>query len=565
MFKRNHISAVLLVALAALLLAGCGRKKPADNQSSIGTRSNSVAVAYISDFAYMNPIIQTEAFEQEVCLLIFPRLCTEVFDTTQGRLSYTPSFATRWEIEGHKQITLHLRSDVKWQDGKPVTSADYKFSYSLYADTLIASARQNYCNDFFKDAGGNPDIDKSILTPNDSTLVIKFAKALPDDYIFKYINLQFIPKHHWEVVDRKAIRKDPRNFEPDKIIGCGPFKVKSWTRTQETVLVPNPTCTLPHPAYLEQLVVRVVPDYTNRLTQLQTGQVDIVQTLKPDDAKKVVAENPNVEIKQMPYKFYDYVAWMNIDQVLYNSKKIIKPHPLFGSKKVRQALTYAINRQSIVDGFLKEFGRVADDDISPIFKWVAVDGLNPFPYDKDKAKKLLAEEGWKVGSDGILEKDGQKFSFSLVINNGNARRNYAATIIQQNLKDVNIECKIDQQEGNVVIEKSRLREYDSFLFGWSVSLDIDPSEGWSSDLEKTPFNLVAFQNKRVDELIVLGKSELDPKKTAEYWKEYRKILNEEQPTTFLQWQSELEGFNKRIKNVQVTPVGVFQNAYDWKL
>jgi peptide/nickel transport system substrate-binding protein len=168
--------------------------------------------------------------------------------------------------------------------------------------------------------------------------------------------------------------------------------------------------------------------------------------------------------------------------------------------------------------------------------------------------------------DGIREKNGRKFSFELTINAGNQRRNYAATVIQQNLRDLGIDCRIEQLESNIVMERTRKRELDAFLFGWIVSPpDIDPSETRLSDLEKTPYNMVAYQNPKVDDLIKKGKSEIDLMNAAKYWKEYAAIIYDEQPETILYWMTGLVGVNQRVKNVRITPVGTFENVIDWEL
>lgn len=533
-------------------------------------RQQAVVHVYIADFDYLNPVVMTETTSRQMCDLIFPRLLSETFDSTLGMLTYKPSLALRWEIaDSNRSITYHLRNDVKWTDGKPVTARDWRFTYDLYADTAVASSRQNFLDDFLRTPSGEGkpvlDLNKAVEVTNDSTLTVRFQKPLPKELMFKYTNLGFIAEHVWKDVDRKFIRKDERNFSPDKIIGCGPFKVEKWTRTQECIMVSNEACTLPHPAKIKRFITRFVPEYTTRLTLLQKGEADIVQTLSPADALKLKSEDGAIEIREVGYVAYDYIAWMNIDAALYKKTKEVKPHPLFGSKKVRQALTTAINRQALIDGFLKGFGKAGESDIPPVCKWALNPNLKPFAYDAAKARKLLEEDGWKLGSDGVLEKSGKKFSFQLTINAGNARRNYAATVVQDNLKEIGIECKIEQMESNLMLERTRTRELDCFLFGWNVSPpDVDPTET-RSDFRLNPFNLVAYENPKVYELMALGKSQLNLTDAAPMWRDYAAIVNDEQPETILYWWTSLVGVSKRLKNVDINPVAVFDNLHEWTI
>jgi peptide/nickel transport system substrate-binding protein len=500
--------------------------------------------------------------------MIYPKLMQETFDTTRGLLTYQPLFATRWEVRNNnREIVFTLRRDVKWTDGQPVTARDWLFSYELYADSVIASVRQNFISEnFLQEKDGTVNLKKAVEIPNDSTLIVRFRKPMPVDLMCKYTNLPFIAEHIWKDVKREEFRKSEFNRNPEKLIGCGPYKVEKWVPNSECVLVANKSCNLPAPPKIERIVNRVVQESTTRLTMLRTGEADVVQGIPPEEAEKMREENPNVQIVRRGQVVFLYIGWMNIDPVLYKQSKKVQPHPLFGSKKVRQALTYAINRQEFLDGFLRGYGEVGATDVVPLCYWAKDPELKPYPYDIEKAKSLLAEEGWKKGSDGILEKNGRKFSFKLTVNKGNKGREFLAVLIQKNLKEVGIDCQIETMESNVMSEKMRNRELDAFIAGFIVAPpDVDPSEIRLSDLERTPYNFTGFQNKRVDELINLAKAELQILNTAKYWKEYQRIIYDEQPETIVTWGSPLVGVSKRIKKAVITPVANFDRIWEWEM
>lgn len=562
------------LVLLVLGCMACGKKdeqtaatKNAAETSKFTAPPNTLVHTYIADLT-LNPILQNEGNSDEFCKMIYPRLMQEEFDTTVGLIVYKPLFATRWEVRnGNREIVFTLRRDVKWTDGMSVTARDWKFSYELYADTVIASVRQNFISEnFLQEKDGQVDLNKAVEIPNDSTLIVRFRKPMPVDLMCKYTNLPFIAEHIWKEVKREDFRKSDFNRNPQKLIGCGPYKVEKWAPNSECVLVANPNCNLPQPPKIERIINRVVQENTTRLTMLRTGEADMVQGIPPEEAEKIKKENPNVSIQQRGMVTYLYVGWMNIDQNLYNQSKKIAPHPLFGSKKVRQALTYAINRQEYVDGFLRGYGMLGFSDIVPLCKWAQDPELKPYPYDPEKAKALLAEEGWKKGSDGILEKNGRKFSFKLAINKGNKGREFLSVLIQKNLKEIGIDCQIETIESNVMSEKMRKRELDVMIAGFIVAPpDVDPSEIRLSDLEKTPYNFVCFQNKRVDELINQAKAELNILNTAPIWKEYQRIIYEEQPETIVSWSSPLIGLSKRIKKAVITPVATFDKIWEWEM
>lgn len=563
----------ILLLFLALGAFACGKKenqsadaKPAET-TKFAAPPNTLVHTYLADLT-LNPIIQNESNSREFCEMIYPRLMLEEFDTTVGLIVYKPLFATRWEARnGNREIVFTLRRDVKWTDGQPVTARDWLFSYELYADTVIASIRQNFISEnFLAQKNGEVELKKAVEIPNDSTLIVRYRKPMPTDLMCKYANLPFIAEHIWKEVKREEFRKSDFNRNPEKLIGCGPYKVEKWTPNSECVLVANKSCNLPAPPKIERIVNRVVQENTTRLAMLRTGESDVLQAVPPEEAEKMKKENPNVQILPRGRVVFLFIGWMNIDQNLYNQSKKIQPHPLFGSKKVRQALTYAINRQEYLDGFLRGYGELGVTDVVPVCHWAVNPELKPYPHDLEKAKTLLAEEGWKKGSDGILEKNGRKFSFKLAINKGNKGREFLAVLIQKNLKEVGIDCQIETIESNVMSEKMRKRELDAFIGGFVVAPpDVDPSEIRFSDLEKTPYNFTSFQNKRVDELINLAKSELEITNTAKYWKEYQQIIYDEQPETIVTWSSPLVGVSKRIKKAIITPVATFDRIWEWEM
>ncbi len=281
--------------------------------------------------------------------------------------------------------------------------------------------------------------------------------------------------------------------------------------------------------------------------------------------KELTENYPQIRLETLPPRAYDYIGWANIDFELYNTKKIIKPHPIFGSKRVRQAMTYGINRQGIIDGFLGEYGELAVTDFSPIFKWAVNNNLKPYAYDPVRARKILKEEGWQHhDGDGILDKDGRKIEFTLNYNAGNARRAYAATIIQDNLKQLGVRMNLSAVEGVVFFDRIAKKSYDAFLAGFGVGLAIDPTDRWGSDISN-PFNNTGFQNKRIDELIKLGHNVKVDRDAAPYWMDLQAILHEEQPATFLFWFKEIVGINRRLQGTHVNVLGAMDQFWDWQI
>ena len=582
--KSNKVFQSLLpvVLLAAMtLLSACSKSGNKRGDNSAAARDTTLVISMLGDADYLNPVIGASLTSSEISGLIYPGLLQGEFDTKTGLLNYLalekrlrPStgpdakspkaaLARTWSMSAdHRSITYTLRDDAKWADGEPITSHDFKFTYQLYGNPRIASPRQQFLAELVGADKGMVDFDKAIETPNDTTLVFHFYKPVPEHLALFHTSLTPLPEHLWKEVKPEEFRESRLNQQP---VGAGPYRLAEWNKQQSLALSSSPSCNLPKPGNIKRIVYRVVPDYTVRLAQLQTGDVDVVESIKPEDFAAVQKANPDVEVKTVGLRVYDYVGWMNMDGDYYNKTGKVRPHPLFGDSKVRRALTMAIDRQSIIDGYLGEYGVLAKTDISPSLKWAYDDSIKSWPYDPDQASKLLAGAGWVPGPDGILQKDGRRFSFSLYTNAGNARRNYATTIIQQNLKEIGIDCKIEIQESNVFFQNLQERKLDAWMAGWSIGLEIDPLDVWGSDLKKSRFNFPGYINPRIDKLCELAKRKMRTEDARSYWVEYQRILHEDQPITFLYWMRETQGFNKRIQGEKLNISGSFYNIDDWTL
>ena len=567
----------LLVAFLPVL-SGCS----SGGNRAKASADSTLVISMLGDANYLNPVIGASVTSGNVYGLIYPGLIQSDFDTTTGLLNFIAveksllpltnsglkdqkrsAIARSWSMaDDNLSITYTLRDDITWNDGTPLTAHDFRFSYELYGNPVIASPRQQYLAELVGADKGAIDFDRAIVVPDDTTLVFHFYKPVSERLALFHTSLTPVPKHIWEEVPPAEFRQSGLNQTP---LGAGPYTLTSWQKQQQILLESNPLCRLPKPGNIKRIMFRIVPDYTVRLTQLQTGVVDVVENIKPEDFSGLESASADIDIKSVGLRVYDYVGWSNIDQEAYHRDGSLLPHPLFGSADVRRALTLAIDRQSIIDGYLGPYGVICSSDISPSIRWAYNNDVRPYGYDPNEAVRLLEQEGWVPGPDGIRQKDGRKFSFALYTNAGNSRRNFASVIIQQNLREIGIECRLEVQESNVFFENLRLRKLDAWMAGWSIGLEIDPLDGWGSDLEKSRFNFTGYRNSRIDELCMLAKEELDPVDARPYWMEYQEILHRDQPTTFLYWIKETQGFNRRVEGEEVNILSTFYNIDDWTL
>ncbi len=541
-----------------LCFVGCSPKNKKDLEM------NSIVIGLSCDVSTLNPLFTTIATEQEIVELLYPSLIRPTVDTAQGTLGYSPSLARSYEfLNKNRNILFHLRTDARWSDSVSITARDVKFSFMLYGNPAVGSVHQNTLQGLRASHDGTPDIAQSIDIINDSTLLFHFEKAYSTQ-LFD-VSLPIFPAHIFEKIPAAELRNNPMNNNP---VVAGPFFLASWKPMQEIILQSNPMSVLPSPAAIRTLVFRIIPDSRMQVTQLQKNEIDMLIDIEAADAAATQKSNAEINIFSIKGRRYHFIGWNNIDQQAYRESHglSIRTHPLFGTVRVRQAMTLAINRNGLLEALLSGYGEIANGPIAPFFHWAYNDALQPHPFNPQKALQLLEQEGWTdTDNDGVLEKNEKRFSFELCIPTGSEFWSNIATIVQKELRDIKIKVKISKVERSVYWQNLLEKKYDAWIAGFEVPMELHLEKFWGSDLKKNSFNIFSYQNNRVNKIVNAAAYSTDQNVSAQSWKEFQQILYDEQPCTFLFWENRLVAVNKKIKGIDVNILGTLQNSYRWSV
>jgi len=240
-------------------------------------------------------------------------------------------------------------------------------------------------------------------------------------------------------------------------------------------------------------------------------------------------------------------------------------HPWFKDKRVRQAIAYAIDKGEIVDVVLFGLGSPATGPYVPN-TWVYNPSVKKYDYDLNKSKQLLKEAGWEdTDGDGILDKDGKKFEFSVLTNMGNRSREQTATIIQYRLKKVGIKMNIRVLEWSTFInEFIDKRRFETVILGWSIGIDPDQYDIWhSSKTREKEFNFVSYSNPEVDGLLEQGRRTFDIEKRKKAYYRIQEILADEVPYIFLYVPDATPIVSSRFKGIKPATIGISYNLPKW--
>jgi peptide/nickel transport system substrate-binding protein len=496
-------------------------------------------VATGADLSGVNELASaaTRQFDQDLLAQMFLRLAQEQPDYTQHPPTFAPQLARAWETSADGlTLTFHLRDDVQWSDGVPVTADDVRFTWQAQT-----SAAVGWPNSYLKESIR----DVEVVDPH--TVRFHFTRADPDHLLDA--NEGFIlPAHAWKQL---PFAKWPESADwfRDHLVVHGPFTLASWKPQQEIVLRANPRYFEAGKPKLTQVAFRIVPDETARLEELLSGAAGLVEAIPPDRAD-AVAKAPGRRLLTVWQRQYTAIVW--------NTKRPPLDDPL-----VRRALTLAIDRPGLVEAIWRGRARIAD---SPILStvWAHAADLHPWPYDLVEAKRLLAARGFAdTNGDGLLERDGKPLAIELSTTTGNQVRRDAVVLIQEQLRRAGVAITTVFREPAAQRAKLDGHEFDGALTAWAMATDLDLRYGFDGrDPDGT--NWGGYRNAEVDRLLDTIEREPDREAARPLYDRLQKVLHEDQPYTFLWEPPRLIGIDARLR---ATPsaLSTFTGLADWEL
>ncbi|PIW69284.1 MAG: hypothetical protein COW08_07955 [Ignavibacteriales bacterium CG12_big_fil_rev_8_21_14_0_65_30_8] len=520
--------------------------------------SNQVVIGIDSDIESLNPLFSFSGFENNISELLYLKLVQSDWDDENGALVYSPMLAKSWEWNNDSTfVTFYLRDDVLWSDSQKVTAEDVVFSYDIYSDEKIESKLYDTFNNFALEESRHIKIEDSFEIIDPYTLKINFKKNSIPSLID--VDLPIIPKHIFGKINREKFTTLEKDITP---VTNGPFNFTSWDKNQSIILTANKNSFMYNPNNIQKIIFKIVPDYTSRITQLKKGEIDYMEDIRTDDIPSLRSLD-FIQLSALPPREYDYIGWNNIDPEYFKKSNKTKPNKFFGDPLVRKALTFAVNRQEIIDEYLGDYGQIAFGPVSPIFRSSFAE-IDPLKYNLDSARFYLSKAGWTDSNkDGVLDKNGLNFSFNFYITNGNPRREFASTLLKNNLKSIGINVEIKKMDLQVLMPKLFEKEIDAWMLGWVVGMPLDMYIFWHTSSEVSQLNFTSYSNKKVDKYLEQYKKTKSEKIKDELAKKIQSLINNDQPVTFLYWIQNLVAYNKRIQNLKITPLEPIHYCWNW--
>jgi peptide/nickel transport system substrate-binding protein len=526
-------------ALAALLACAPAAEREA-LPAAAGPRSGGTAViGTIADLGSVNDLLpgSTTITADILYRMLFLHLLEEQADYAEHPPTFAPQLAERYEWSpDHRTLTFHLRRDAVWSDGKPITAEDVRFTWEAQIHPEVG----------WDYAFGKESIrDVEVVDPY--TARFHFTRA----YYAQLLDANegvILPKHVWGELPFSKWRESGDWFRAHLVVS-GPFVLDSWRPQEAIVLRRNPRYFEEGRPRLDRVVFRIIPDRANQVAQLLAGTLDYVEQVPVDQVDRLAAAG-RAQVLDYPSRNYSFICW--------NLKR-----PPFDDADVRRALALAIDRQALVDALWKGRARIAT---SPILStvWAHNSALEPFAYDPEEARRLLAAAGFQDrDGDGVLERGGRKFSFELATNTGNETRADAVVMIQEQLRRIGVEARPRLLELNTFLAQNARHEFDAALLGLAIDTSLDISFTFHSDSIQNGYNYGSYSNSEVDRLLDEARLKIEPLEAKPLLDRVQEILHREQPYAFLWEQDKVDGASPRLRDIRPNALSSFFNIREW--
>lgn len=524
-----------LFLLTGTLIAVFAIAAPASSQQRAQPRIGGTAViAGASDLQNLNSLVNTDAWTREfIDNVLFLRLVTLNRD-----LSYAPQLAQSWRMVGDTAVIFRIRRDVLWHDGRRTSAHDVAFTFERVKNEETASPHV----EAFANWTRAQVID---------SFTVRFSLKPHVEPIFAWTQLAIMPKHLLDSIPPARLRQAAFNKNP---VGNGPFRFVSGRANNRWVFQANRSfpAALGGRPYLNRLIWRIIPDNTAQITEIRTGQVDMILGPRAENVQALDAE-PTLRAMIRPSNRYNMVAWNNKRDGLNDAR-------------VRRALTLAMNRREMLQVLRKGYGTIAVSPIPP-YHWAFDRNLPALPFDTVTAKRLLAAAGWvDRNNDGVRENSaGKRLEFELKVTANNQFNRDIGEMIRAQLERVGVKINVRPVDFAVMIKDitSDERNFDAAYLQMSTDLVLNFHDAFHSSTLDNDFHATSYTNPEVDRILDRAIVTSDRKAATALWRRFQRIMRDDQPVTITWWSPDLIVVRERLQGVQMDVRGALLTVPRW--
>jgi peptide/nickel transport system substrate-binding protein len=472
-------------------------------------------------------------------------------------LSEVPSVANGGVSEDGLTITYKLKKGVKWSDGQPFTSADVKFTWeALVNPKNLVKSRSGY------------ELIESVETPDEHTAVVKYTEYYAP-YLTRFAPV--LPKHI--LGELENMNDAPYNRMP---VGTGPFRVTEWVSGDHITMEKNPHYREADKIKIDKLFFKIIPSREVGIAQIQAGDIDGVWDLIEAQIP-MMEKNPEVSLCLSNALVSERLIMNHSSPVAPNNGNPDFPHPILADLRVRQAIEYAVDKNTIIDKLLYGKARPGTTEIPD--GWAHNPDVKPTEYDPEKANQLLEEAGWKPGPDGIRQKDGNRLRLKITTTTGNKLREMVQQVLLAQMKAVGIEFYIENVPSSVLFgswsnDADRKKgRYDILMY--TTGPGIDPHQQYEGYFHSknipteanggSGYNYTRHRDAELDKWLDLAGKAPSMEKRAEAYRKAQERVAQIVPHIYLYRRVNVHAFRNNVKGWKPNGYGIIDAVATWNV
>ena len=519
-----------------LLAAACGREaKPCPT-------CNSAVIAAIGEPGTVLPPLVDESLGRDIGDQIYERLALLTpggapIDST----AYRPALARSWERVDSLTWRFHLRNGAQWQDGRPLTAEDVRFSFEAFSDSTVGPVSQYLAGRV------------SVVPQDSATFLVRFADSYPEQLYDATYHVRVIPRHIWEPVPRAEWAADT---SVARVVGSGPFRLERWERGQFLVLSAD-SAAAERPG-IRRAIWRFTQDPDAALNLVLSHEADLLETaIGPERARRAGGDT-TLRLIAYPSAAYGFLGFN-----LYDRRRR-RPHPMLGDRATRRGLAMAVDRTALARSVFGDEAKAPPGPMSRLL-WIWSDSIRTLPYDTAAAARALDAAGWRVREGERIRRRGAlRLAFDILVPSTSGSRRQLAVQLQEAWRKLGAEVTVTAVDFPVFQERLGQGRFDSYIGAWLDEptprglADQWSTAGWAA------INYGRYSNPAFDDRLARAGREPDVTKASRLYREAMVTLNDDAPAIFLYSPANVAVAAKRMENVDIDPYSWASGLRTWR-
>jgi peptide/nickel transport system substrate-binding protein len=535
LFNRRAVR-LLLGSTVVVAASDCGR------EAAGCPRCGTVVIAATGDPSNLLPPLAVETVARDIGDQVYERLA----DLAPGAApidsgAYRPALASRWERVDSLTWRFHLRPEARWQDGRPVTAEDVRFSFEAFGDSVLDPPARPYI------------AHRVTVVPEDSaTLLIRFAEPSPEQLYDATYHVRVIPSHIWSGRPKESWAGDTAVAD---LVGSGPYRVAEWRRGEYVRLVADSSAASP-PA-VRQAVWRFAPDPDAALNLVLSHEADLLETVGSPERAARVARDSALRLVPYPSATYGFLGF----QVAGGPRG--RPHPIFGDAPTRRALALAVDRETLARSV---FGREAKSPPGPMSQllWIWNDSIRTLPFDTVQSNRALDAAGWRRPDSTQPRRRGSRaLAFDILVPSTSPVRRQLAVALQAMWQSVGAAVTVTAVDFSVFQERLGQGKFDSYIGAW---LDEPSPRGLAEQWTRagwTALNYGHYANPAFESLFARASRASGVDEARRLYRQAMDTLNADAPALFLYAPANIAVISQRVEGVEIDPYSWASGLRRW--